>query len=284
MRRNGVIIIIILILIALVYWFFFRKKEATAGANYNEEDRIALRQDSAASNDSQPQDPIVFPNTPVGNLLQNHMMVLAMPAETIEEADAKFAASLAELKKNKEEAVSLLADAYKKTEARHYFNRWGLVKTLGDLESNTATKHLTDIALAAIPSETSKDLHHFSTQEEEVIIKVRAIEGLGMLAKAGDRTADAVLLRLALDSTNKNSAIQLRAIKAYLRAGKDTNQRAKLLIARLDKSMHDIITTAVTAPEEFTQKMEAIKKLSADSTKGEKYDGPTKGIPAPVVK
>jgi cbb3-type cytochrome oxidase subunit 3 len=283
MRRNGVIIIILLILIALIFWFFFKKKKDPT-SEYNEEDRIALQQDSAASDNSQPQDPIVFPNTPVGNLLQNHMMVLAMPAETIEEADAKLAASLAELKKNKEEAVSLLADAYKKTEARHYFNRWGLVKTLGDLESNTATKHLTDIALAPIPQETSKDLHHFSTQEEEVIIKVRAIEGLGTLAKAGDRTADAVLLRLALDSTNKNTAIQLRAIKAYLRAGKDTNERAKLLTSRLDKSMHDIITTAVTAPEEFTQKMETIKQLSADSTKGEKYDGPATRLPAPVVK
>lgn len=283
MRKNGVIIIIILIILFLAYWFFFRKKEETT-AGYNEDDQLALQQDSAASNNSQPHDSIVFPNTPVGQLLQNHILVLAMPAETIEEADAKFNASLSELKKNKEEAVGLLTDAYKKIEARHYFNRWAIVKTLGDIESNTAVKSLADIALAPLPAEESKDLHHFSTQEEEVIIKVRAVEGLGTLAKAGDRSADAILLRLALDSTNRNSAIRLRAIKAYLKAGKDTSEREKLLKGRLDKSLHDIITTTVTAPEEFAGKMEAIKKMSESKTKDEKYDQTKPVTPAPVVK
>lgn len=282
MKKYGLIIVLLLLIAVLIYWFSFRKKESPK--ELSDEDRLALIEDSALSNNSQPHDSIVFPNTPLGNQLSNHMMILAMPAETIEEADAKYNASLAELKKKPEEAVSLLNEAYKKTEARHYFNRWGIVKTLGDIESTLATGPLADIALSRIPPETSKDLHHFSSQEEEIIIRIRAIEGLGKLAKTGDKNADGVLLRLALDSTNKNSAIQLRAIKAYLRAGKNADDRIKYLKSRLDKSLHDIITVSITTPEEFMGKMETIKKVSDDSTKKDKAERPSSATSPPKIK
>jgi hypothetical protein len=281
--KKFVIFILLLVLLAfLLYWFVFRGKGGTA--NLSEEDRLALVEDSAAGNNVQPHDSIVFPNTVLGKQLQNHMMILALPAETLEEADARYDSSLAELKKNAVEAVTLLTEAYKKTEARHYYNRWGLVKTLGDIGNNTAAPPLQAIVLAKLPAETSQDLHHFSTQEEEIIIKIRAIEGLGMLAKNGDQVSDRVLLQLALDSTQTNSALQLRAIKAYLRAGKDTGEREKLLKSRLDKKLHDIITTAVTRQEEFMSKMEDIKKLSTQTTNKEKTERPSTKTEAPRMK
>ncbi len=269
MKKNGILIVSILILCFLIYWFFIGKG---CQKQLSEEERQALMQDSAKSDNAQPNDIAVFPNTPVGNQLRDHMMVLAMPAETIEEADAKYRESLAALRENPAEVVTLLNEAYNKTEARHYFNRWGLVKTLGDIESNLADKILYNIAASKIPPETSEDLHHFSTQEEEVIIRIRAIEGLGLLAQKQNRFADTALLQLIFDSTGRSSAIQLRAIKAYLRAGKDTGSREKFLKSRLDKSLHDIITTGVTAPEEFSTKMEGIKKLSDKNTKSEKAE------------
>lgn len=282
MKKYVILIILLILLAFLLYWFVFREKGTTA--NLSEEDRIALIEDSAAANNAQPHDSIVFPNTVLGKQLQNHMMILAMPAETIEQADASYNASLTELKKNAAEVVTLLTEAYKKTEARHYFNRWGLVKTMGDIGSNTAAKPLSEIVFTKIPAETSLDLHHFSTQEEEIIIRIRAIEGLGMLAKNGDPTSDRLLLQLALDSSQKNSAIQLRAIKAYLRAGKDTGEREKLLKSRLDKKLHDIITSAVTKPEDFINKMESIKKLSNETTNREKVERPSTKTEPPKLK
>lgn len=282
MKKLVIFILLLVLLAFLLYWFVFRGKGGDV--NLSEEDRIALVEDSAAVNNTQPHDSIVFPNTVLGKQLQNHMMILALPAETIEEADARYDSSLAELKKNAVEAVTLLSEAYKKTEARHYYNRWGLVKTLGDIGNNTAAPPLQAIVLAKLPAETSQDLHHFSTQEEEIIIKIRAIEGLGMLAKNGDQVSDRLLLQLALDSTQTNSALQLRAIKAYLRAGKDTGEREKLLKSRLDKKLHDIITTAVTRPEEFMSKMEGIKKLSTQITNKEKTERPSTKTEAPRIK
>jgi hypothetical protein len=282
MKKIIILLILLILLAFLLYWFMFREKEASV--NLNEEDRIALKEDSALANNSQPHDSIVFPNTVLGKLLQNHMMILAMPAETIEAADAKYDSSLVEIKKNGAEAVALLTEAYNKTAARHYFNRWGLVKTLGDIGNNIAAQPLSTIIFSKIPEETSQDLHHFSTQEEEVIIRLRAVEGIGMLAKNGDRYSERILLQLALDSTQKNSAIQLRAIKAYLRAGKNTDEREKLLKSKLDKKLHDIITTAVTAPQEFISKMENIKKLSDEKVNKEKVERPSTKTPAPEIK
>ncbi len=282
MKKYGIPIIILLLLIFLIYWFFIKEKGSQE--KLSEEERVALIEDSAISNDSQPNDINVFPNTPIGIQLSNHMMILALPAETMEEADAKYNASLSELKKNPVEVVVLLNKAYKKTEVKHYFNRWAIVKTLGDLESIQTIKPLSDIIFSEIPPETSMDLHHFSTQEEEVIIRIRAIEGLGMLSKRGDSTATRILLQLALDSTIKNSALRLRSIKAYLRGGRNTDERVQLLKSRLDKSLFGIITVSTTEPEEFIKKMEGTKKLSDENTKKEDVDRPSTPTTAPKIK
>ncbi len=282
MKKYVILVIFLLLLAILLFWMFGKKKGSST--EMNEEDRRALVEDSATATTSQPHDSVVFPNTALGNQLKDHMMILSMPAETIEEADAKYNASITELKKNATEAIVLLNDAYNKTEAKHYFNRWGIVKTMGELENPSAVKPLADIAFSKIGPEESKDLHHFSSQEEEAVIRIRAIEGLGLLAKQGDAYADRTLLQIALDSTISNSAMRLRAIKAYLRSGKNTDERAKLLSSRLDKSWQDVITTSVTSPEEFIKKMDSITKLSDEKTKDSKTERPASATPSPKAK
>jgi len=282
MRKYGFPIIILIILAFVVYWFVVRKKEITL-SDLSQEDRTALAEDSAIADNSQPQDTAVFPNTPLGNQLRDHMMVLALPAETVEEADARYNKSLTELKRYAAEATRILYDVYNRTEARHYFNRWGVVKTLGELGDLQATQYLSEIADSKLPPETSQDLHHFSTQEEEVIIRIRAIEGLGQLAKQ-DRNADMILYRIATDSTNKNTALRVRAIKAWLRSGKNTDERVKMLQSRLDKSLHEYITVTVTDPEVFAKNMEGIKKRSEENTNKGKGERPASATPSPKVK
>ena len=279
--KRFLMVILILLIVGLLYWFLIRKPGGEKGMD--EEDRLALVADVALNDDSQPHDSIVFPASTLGGQLQEHMMVLAMPAETIEEADLNYQNSINELKKNAGQAVILLSDAYKKTEAKHYFNRWGIVKTLGDIEDISAYPTLADIVRSDIPPETSSDLHHFSTQEEEVIIRIRAIESLGMLARSGSKASDSLLLRLALDSTITNSAIRIRAIKSYLKAGKNSEERLRILRSRIGEDYRDMVTLSVTPPEEFIKNMEAIKNLSADSTRLEDFDKPQTNTPSPKI-
>jgi hypothetical protein len=193
MKKYGILLVALLLVIVLAYWFY--DMPGGAKSELSEEDRLARQDDKANDNQSQPQDVELFPDTPTGKQLRAHMMVLAIPAPTMKEADSKYMASVVELKKNPGEAVKLVHAAYKKIDDQHYFNRWGLVKTLGDLESTKASQPLADIATSTIPPEKSSDLHHFSTQEEELIIRIRAVEGLAVLAQRGDKYAQDVVLK-----------------------------------------------------------------------------------------
>jgi len=257
------IILIIVIIAVLLFWFFGRG--IVEQPTLSEEDQQARIDDKSMDQGTPPQDVEVFPDTELGQKLKQHIRIIALPAENMAEADENYSKSLVELRKTPAEAVKLLDEAYQKIEDRHYFNRWAMVNTLGDLAHAEAYKSLTSIAHTAIPAEKSGDLHHFSSQEEEIIIRVRAVEGLATLAKQGNKDADQTLLDLALNSP-LNSAIQLRAIKGYLNAGRDTDVRVKTLTRKLDKSLHDVITAQVTPPEEFAKRVEELTSVSPEKT------------------
>lgn len=260
-KKQGIIVIVVVLI--LLYIFFGRGNDPTQ--DLSEEDKKARVADTAQDKATPPQDVAVFPDTPLGQQLKQHIQIIALPAEKMEEADANYNTSITELRKTPAEAIALLDEAYTKIDARHYFNRWAMVKTLGDLEHADAFKSLAHIARSVVPEEKSENLHLFSTQEEETIIRIRAVEGLALLARQGNKDADQVLLELALNAP-MNSATQLRAIKAYLNAGKDTDERSKTLTGKLDKSLHDVITTQVTAPEEFAKRVGALTNVSMDKT------------------
>ena len=247
------------------------------GSNLSEEDQSARQDDAGADKNETPATVELFPETALGLQLREHMLTLALPAEQPEEADQRYAESLAVLQQSADEAVKLLEGAYHRIEPTRYFERWGLAKTLADLETPAAYGILASIARAPIPPERNEDLHHFSTQEEEIMIRLRAVEGLTLLAASGHEAADAELLSLATDSPEQNLAIQSRAIKGYLRADpNDGKARASLLQSRLPEEMHGIVTLDVTPQNEFEARVSELATISDEDTT---QDAAEEGLP-----
>jgi hypothetical protein len=250
----------------------------------SEEDRLARVDDKGADKSETPRDNEIFPATEFGLKLKAHMLIMALPTEMPEEADRRYSESLAELRKSQAEVVQLLTGGYNKIEATRYFERWGLTKTLADLNATEAYETLVSIARAPLPPELNKDLHHFSTQEEEVMIRLRAIEGLTALATQGHEKAGADLLALAIEPKYQNRAVQTRAIKGYLRAGQDHEARAKLLQDRLPKEMHGVVTLNVTPQKEFETQVNGLASIAEEKTTRDKTE---EGLPeegAPVTR
>lgn len=240
-----------------------------AGTDLPEEDRRARVDDNGADKNVPPQEVELFPDTKLGLKLREHMLALALPAEMPEDADRRYTESLAELRKSPQEVVKLLAGAYRKIEPTRYFERWCLAKTLADLEAPAAYETLPSIARTPLPPERNKDPHHFSTQEEEVIIRLRAVDGLALLAAQGHEAAKADLLSLAIKPSYPNRAIQTRAIKGYLRSGSDYEARAKLLRGQLPKEMHSIVTIDVTPQKEFEARVSELASIAKENTTGD---------------
>lgn len=255
-----------------------------ATQDLSEEDRLARKDDKGADPGKKPEEGELFPDTPMGQELRNHMKVLLLPAETLEEADGRYAKSVGELRRNPKEVIELLTEAYRNIEENRYFERWGLVKTLGDLQDDEAYATLSSIAKSPIPIEKSEDLHHFSTQEEEQMIRLRAVEGLVGLASQGHEAAEQDLLNLAVDPLYPYFSVKKRAIKGYLQAGRDTETRIKLLKSKLPVDLHDIVTLEVTSPEDFQAKVRELTSVSPEETTTDAAEEQLPTEPAPAVK
>ena len=253
------------------------------GPELSEEDLRARQDDTAAARNTPQVETELFPDTEAGRMLREHMMILALPTESPDEADRRYARSITELRKNPKEVLDLLTSAYRRIEPFRYYDRWALVKTLADLGLPGAYESLGAIARAPLPPEQNKDVHHFSTQEDEVMIRLRAVDGLGRLAASGHKAADANLLALATDRANPNLAIQARAIKAYLRAGRDYDARARLLKSRLPPDRHGVITLQVTPQVEFDRRVSALARVSDSSTTQDAAEERQAASKAPTV-
>lgn len=236
------------------------------GGELSEEDRLAREDDKADKPKEPPAESELFPDTELGRKLRHHMEVLALPAETLEEADRRYQESLREIRKHHREAAELLAQAYEKAPADWYFDRWALVKALADLESGHAYQVLSTLAASKVPAEASENRHYYSTQEQEVMIRLRAVDGLRDLAAQGHEGADQDLLRIAADPATPG-AVKGHAIKGYLGAGKDTAERAKTLRGRLPRELHELITLEATPPDVFHRRVKAqLARLSEEKT------------------
>lgn len=238
----------------------------------SEEDRLARIDDYGAEIEKVPPEPAsLFPDTALGRQLEEHMLILALPAEQADYADGRYAESLEHLRRTSAETVRLLNDAYGNIEVRRYFERWCLAKTAADLEVAEAYPLLRMIARAPIPTELHDDTHHFSTQEEEVMIRLRAVYGLASLAVRQHLKADEDLLALASDD-EVNMIIRVRAVKGYLRAGRDYAARERILKSRLPQDLHGMVTLDTTPPRDFEARVTELAAVSDDDTSDDTYE------------
>ena len=157
-----------LVLSAIVFFLSFKKKVNT----------ISKRVD--ATN--------VFSNTDIGKQLTAYLVEMYK-----EDADGKTA-KLDELKKNPEPVVEEISRAYESAPITDYSLRWAIVNLAIMLEDTSALLFFDKVISDEIPTEASKDRHRFSTVQKELVIRIRAIEGVRVLAASGDESARKHLL------------------------------------------------------------------------------------------
>lgn len=204
-----------------------------------------------------------FPKGPLGDLLRAHLLSMVGVGtdaeQKFQDAENAYQASLRSLREKGPEVVKLLANAYARTPEDHYFRRWALVETLRELHSPEAAATLARIATSAIPAERYKGDVERSSVDEELQIRVNAVEALGELA-GKSKTAETPLLELA---KSPHIGIQRAAIRGYLATAtapeerRSRSARLERLIPAERRSLISLETTDVKSvphpdmPEKF---------------------------------
>ncbi|WP_257387588.1 hypothetical protein [Tahibacter caeni] len=175
-----------------------------------------------------------FPRGPLGDLLRAHMLAMVGVGtdaqQKYQDAENAYQASLRALREKGPEVVKLLANAYARTPVDDYFRRWALVETLRELHNPEAAATLASIATSAIPAERYKNDAERSSIDEELQIRVNAVEALGELA-GKSKAAESPLLELA---GSPHIGIQRAAIRGYLAAAAAPEER-RSRAARLER-------------------------------------------------
>jgi hypothetical protein len=138
------------------------------------------------------------------------------------------------LRANDDDVVEMLADAYDDAPEDALQWRWALVQTLAALETNLALDALEEIAFSPAPSANPPTSQHLTLtgSDQELLIRGRAAEGIARLAKAGNSTADALLLDCA---ENCSILAQMYSITGYLATG---NRAARVVQVKAVLPVH----------------------------------------------
>jgi len=180
-----------------------------------------------------------FPDTPVGNMVNNHVGTLVAVGE---DAEAKYQASLQQLRSQIPEVVKVIHEAYLKMDTSRYFRRWALVETLRELHSDSTLPILIQIASSLIPPEKWSD-PETSSRDKESHIRVTAVEGIADLAQRGNRSAEQALARFF---NHEDLSVRRQAIRGYLSSGQDFRERADYLQKTLPEKDHWLINLDLT--------------------------------------
>jgi hypothetical protein len=198
-----------------------------------------------------------FPDSPTGDALARHFEVMVQLGP---DADSAYQVSLTYLRRNAPQVVPELNRAYARMDPMRHFRRWCLVETLRELHTDLALHSLVQIASSPLPPGPPQD-SDFSYRSRECHIRATAVDGLGELARGGNKTALRALLPLTRHSY---LGIRRRAVRAYLAAGADTSLRAAELRKLIPASDHWLITLQVTDVAGI-----ALPRLAAPRTSGE---------------
>jgi hypothetical protein len=172
----------------------------------------------------------VFADTPVGRLLNRHFSLMYGYGP---DAQTRYEASLAELRAHAPEAIRSHVAVYGNepesidTQQR----RWSLVAMLADLGHDQALAPLRAIAYSPVNAAITaiQGDHHFRPMQYEDMIRMRAVDGIGRIASAGNSAATGTLFDLVMngpESTRRYAAVH------YL-AGGNREERLATLRANL---------------------------------------------------
>ena len=185
----------------------------------------------------------------INQKIKSHLPKMQYIGEGSEE---QYQDSIEELKKNRDTVTEVLFHDYQNTREENYLKRQQLIETMRAIQSRKSIPIFTTLLMEKFPEEKSEDLHHGSTQLEEGIIRLTAIEGLGHFAKKENN--EEVLLTLLEIIKNKESPLPLKrqAVREYLHSSNDEKKLAQskeLIKEYLPKSEHFIVTKKIDEPE-----------------------------------
>jgi hypothetical protein len=190
-----------------------------------------------------------LPTGAIGDLLRAHLQAMTgvgVDANAgYQDAERTYQISLKKLREQATEVVPALIASYRRTEPESYFRRWLLVETLRELKNGTAATALADIARTPIPEERYGDDAERSSVDEEIRIRVTAVEGLSAIATTGSE-AEKALLQL---TSHPLIGIHRAAIRGYLAASVDATEqqrRAVTLRGLLSEDRVSLMTLEAT--------------------------------------
>jgi hypothetical protein len=211
--------------------------------------------------------------------------IFTTPDDYTDEArSAEFDRSVATLKSRPKVAAAQIQEFYTILPEEFYQDRSLCVYLMRELKSEHAIPFLKKVLESELPEEKSKDTHHFSTQEKEVIIKSLALQGLteAALTNVQVENFDHNETMLKLIESKPNNLLMNQAIRSFLsvesHAG-NYDEAVVILKKTVPSEYHDMINLKeVTYEEKMLHDSEEIK--IASSTEIQSHDD-TIESPAP---
>jgi len=207
----------------------------------------------------------IFPETPTGQQVKRHLDAMAGVGE---EAEAGYQESLAALRVNPD-AAAVLAEVYAKVPEENYFRRTLLTEALKELRSPAAFPYLRDIATSRIPEDRMPGNAEVNTREDEIVIRITAVQGLSNLAAQSLTEADDLLLQLV---QHEELTVRKMAARGYLASPLgESQERLERLRGLVPKEEHWYLTVELTDPRKVRHP-EVLPDFDIDAFLKEKSD------------
>lgn len=182
----------------------------------------------------------IYPNTAAGKVVQEHIKASMGNGE---DAEARYQQSLGLLRKEPG-AGEALYSTYLKVPEQNYFLRTLLVEGLKELHAPDALRYLSEIANQKIPPNRVPESAEINTRQDEVVIRVTAVEGISALAADSVEAAEKELTGLI---AHEDLTVRQMAVRGYLNSKfGNAKEKIEMLRRRLPQQEHWYITTDTT--------------------------------------
>ena len=182
----------------------------------------------------------VYPETPAGRQIKEHLTAMAGVGE---DAEANYQKSLAAMRANPN-VTPVLAEVYAAIPEEDYFRRTLVVEALKEMRSVDALPYLARVATAPIPEDRLPENTEVNTRENEIVIRITAVQGLSVLAAQESGEASDLLFELV---GHDELTVRQMAARGYLGSSiGSTDEKLKQLYESVPDEEHWYLTTKLT--------------------------------------
>lgn len=185
-----------------------------------------IKEEPPVPTETKPDDQLHIPDSPAGKAIMNHFATMyAMGPD----AEKNYEVSLDSLRRRLPESIQILYSAYEQLDKVHYGDRWTLVQTLADLNRTSALERLSAIANERMPRRDTVYGHEIYPYEEESVIRITALKGIGKLTA----TSDSAVRVIQPFISHPDTLIRQEALNSLADGIRAANQERKPILRRL---------------------------------------------------